>query len=165
MTVNGLELRELALRGYRFAHSLTHDASKAEDILQDAWHAVIRARGPFNRGYLFAAIRTRFIDYCRKQNGATLEPLPDDLVEVVEDSIPPIESEERFELSGGLLNKALAELKPQERSVLYLSVVEGYTAQGIADLLEWPRGTVLSSLHRTRGKLKQLLNVEAKSTL
>ena len=41
--------------------------------------------------------------------------------------------------------------------VLFLAAVEEYTAQQIAELLEWPRGTVLSMLHRTRRKLRETL--------
>ena len=40
---------------------------------------------------------------------------------------------------------------------IVLSVVEGYTAREIAELLGVPRGTVLSLMHRARGKLRRWL--------
>ena len=55
------------------------------------------------------------------------------------------------------LESALAELKPLERSALYLNVVEGYTAREIGDLLDLPRGTVLSLMYRGRQRLRGLL--------
>ena len=53
-------------RGYRFAFSLSHDATRAEDLLQEAWVSVLRADGPHTPGYLFATIRSRFVDQYRR---------------------------------------------------------------------------------------------------
>jgi RNA polymerase sigma-70 factor (ECF subfamily) len=55
------------------------------------------------------------------------------------------------------VNHALGHLRPREREALYLSAVESYTAQEIADLTGSPRGTVLSLLHRAKGKLREIL--------
>ena len=38
-----------------------------------------------------------------------------------------------------------------------LAIVEGYTAHEIADMTQRPRGTILSLLHRTKEKLRNLL--------
>ena len=51
---------ELLRCGYRFALSLTHDASRSEDLLQDAWVAVLKAGGARTPAYLITAIRTRY---------------------------------------------------------------------------------------------------------
>jgi DNA-directed RNA polymerase specialized sigma24 family protein len=40
-------------------------------------------------------------------------------------------------------------------------LVEGYTAQSVADLFEWPRGTVLSMSHRARQKVRASVNGES----
>ncbi|MBI3777250.1 MAG: hypothetical protein HY273_17190 [Gammaproteobacteria bacterium] len=46
------ELSELLQHGYRYALSLTHHKTRAEDLLQDAWVAVLQARGaPANARY------------------------------------------------------------------------------------------------------------------
>ena len=55
------------------------------------------------------------------------------------------------------LHRALGTLRPDERETLFLAVVEGYTAQEIADMTQRPRGTILSLLHRTKEKLRNLL--------
>ena len=44
-----------------------------------------------------------------------------------------------------------------ERAVLVLSALEGYTAREIGELLDAPRGTILSLMHRTRAKLRRWL--------
>lgn len=46
-----------------------------------------------------------------------------------------------------ILEQALAQLRSIEREALFLAVVEGYTAQEIADLTQQGRGTVLSLIH------------------
>ena len=48
-------------------------------------------------------------------------------------------------------------LRTEERAVLVLSAVEGYTAREIGEMLDAPRGTVLSLMHRTRVKLRRWL--------
>lgn len=151
------DLGDLVRRGYRFALSLTHDPARADDLIQDAWFAVLRVRGPWNRDYLFTTIRNRFIDQYRRDgrmNIGSLDEMSD--AECVAES--QSENGDEWVFSGnGALDDALGRLRDEERAVLYLAAVENFTAQRIADLLQWPRGTVLSMLHRARGKLKQMV--------
>jgi RNA polymerase sigma-70 factor (ECF subfamily) len=152
------DARELLRRGYRFALSLTHDRPRAEDLLQDAWVALLRAGGPRSVAYLITAIRSRFVDQQRRSLIAPTESL---------DSRPRLadEIEAGFWREAGngaiaraTLERALALLRPEERAVLVLSAVEGYTAREIGELLDAPRGTVLSLMHRTRAKMRRWLS-------
>lgn len=52
---------------------------------------------------------------------------------------------------------ALAKLEPEFRSVIVLHMLEGYPTVEVAELLEIPKGTVLSRLKRGRDKLKVIL--------
>jgi len=150
-------LDELLRRGYRFALSLCHDPARAEDLLQDAWVSVLRAKGPWTQPYLFTAIRTRFVDGVRHDRSAPVLPLGERAeIEASggdgfwsECSISPV--------MNGKLETALGQLRPRERAVLVLSVLEGYTAREIGDLLGMPRGTALSLMHRARRKLRRWL--------
>lgn len=157
-------LEDLVQRGYRFALSLSHDPARAEDLLQEAWVSVLRARGPHTAGYLFATIRSRFVDQYRRELIAPMESL---------DAKPQLATdvEERFwsepcesALMHAALHRAMGLLRPEERAVLVLSAVEGYTAREIAELLAAPRGTVLSLMHRTRAKLRHWLQDNRKET-
>ena len=49
---------------------------------------------------------------------------------------------------------AMARLAPDERQIVLLSVLEGYTMREIAGMLGLPQGTVSSKLHRTLKKLR-----------
>ena len=142
-------LHDLLRRGFRYAVSLCGDAAQAEDLLQDAWISVDRAKGPTNRAYLFRAIKSRWIDGLRRPNLVLVtdevDPIP----------VPPTGQrrvEDRSELA-----PILEVLRPDEREVLYLCVVEGYSASEAGELLGKPRNTVLSLLHRGRQRVREAL--------
>ncbi len=52
---------------------------------------------------------------------------------------------------------ALEQLAEEQRTVLLLAVVEGYTCKEIASMLDIPMGTVMSRLGRGRAALRTLL--------
>lgn len=145
------DLLELVQSGLRFALALTHDPDSAADLLQDAWFRVLRAEGPWNRPYLFAAIRTQFCE-----RGGRLPP---PLADVQGEHEPVAGADELGELTeaNGQLTEALGALSGSQRAVLYLSIVEGLSASEIANLLHWPRGTVLSTIHRAKSQLRASL--------
>jgi RNA polymerase sigma-70 factor (ECF subfamily) len=57
-----------------------------------------------------------------------------------------------------LLERALARIDPELRSIFLLREVEGLSYQDIAEALEIPQGTVGSRLNRARRELKQHLS-------
>jgi RNA polymerase sigma-70 factor, ECF subfamily len=62
----------------------------------------------------------------------------------------------RTELSARL-REALGELTPEHRAVILLREVEGLSYDEISDVLQCPRGTVMSRLHYARGRLRGIL--------
>ena len=58
------------------------------------------------------------------------------------------------------LRAAIADLGPEDRRLVLLSVVGGYSGKEIAALLGRPEGTLRSRLHRTLKKLRALLPEE-----
>jgi len=63
---------------------------------------------------------------------------------------------DRKELSGRL-KQALGELTPEHRAVILLREVEGLSYDEISEVLQCPRGTVMSRLHYARGRLREIL--------
>jgi len=59
--------------------------------------------------------------------------------------------------SDTLVRKALEKLPPNFREVLILRELEGMSYREIADVTGMPAGTVMSSLSRARGRLRQVL--------
>ena len=74
-------------------------------------------------------------------NGALVDP---------EDSIS--KSERR-----GLVQMAIQKLAPEFRSVIVLRLIEGYSTEETAEILNIPAGTVLSRLSRAQKKLRNFL--------
>lgn len=143
---------DLLEHGFRYALSLTRDRTRAEDLLHDGWLAILKAGGPATRAYLFAAIRSRFLNEKRRER----------LVPMV--SLEAVEAGERTSTEGETaliranavdLSKALSKLRPAESEALFLTVAVGYTAQEVAQLTGQPRGTVLSLVHRARARLRR----------
>jgi RNA polymerase sigma-70 factor (ECF subfamily) len=55
------------------------------------------------------------------------------------------------------INGALEQLTPEHRAVILLREVEGLSYDEISDLLQVPRGTVMSRLHYARGNMRTIL--------
>ncbi len=70
---------------------------------------------------------------------------------------------ESISIDDDLIEQVLDNLEPLERKILFYWAVEGYTTQQIADMLEMPKGTVLSKIHRMRLRIKQQFNEDQTS--
>ena len=140
------DIPSLLQRGYRYAVALTADPVAADDLLQDAWLAVLRANGPREAPYLFRAIRSRWIDRYRKESRTpiTLEEAPVVAIRAPQDRL--VESD--------ALWHGLAALSDEQREVVYLMVVEGWSAAEVAERTGRPRNTVLSTLRRGKQNLQ-----------
>lgn len=149
MTDELADIDDLCQRAFRYAMSLTHDRDTAEELVQDAFLAIARANGPWRIEYIIVTVRNRRIDFCRRRQTIKFESLAEREIHCC--------SRPFDELIDPDLDAALASLRPQERELLYLAAVEGYTASEIAELTERPRGTVLSAIFRAKRKLRSLL--------
>ena len=159
-----IPLEELLQHGYRYALALTANTHLAEDVLQEAWLSVLRAKDPvpqkkFTKAYLFTAIRSRFFNHYKKEHRVLLVPLDEDACE----SEDIAADEMLFEVvPAACLQQALDKLRVVEREVFYLYAVEEYTSTEIAALLKTNRGTITNLIFRTRKKLQSLLAAEFK---
>ena len=145
--------------------ALTHERDQAADLLQDACVACLAAQAPWRVDYLFAAIRSRFIDLYRRRSLVIVEPIGalEELARV--GAITDPRDDEIVQADHDSLDRALGRLGAEEREVLFLAAVEGYTAREIAELTGRPRGTILSVIHRARRKVHALLRPsEARKT-
>jgi RNA polymerase sigma-70 factor, ECF subfamily len=121
---------------------VVHDASLAEDIAQEAFLAAIRNLDRFDRRrpfgpWLHRIVVNRAIDAARARTLRREAELSDD----VAGSIEP-EPVDRDVLA------ALGRLPPEQRAVIVMRHLLGYTPGEIAPALDLPRGTVNSRLRR-----------------
>jgi RNA polymerase sigma-70 factor, ECF subfamily len=169
----GLALKHLDSL-YAAALSLTHDGSYAEDLVQEA----------FLRGYRYYR-RLTDADECKallykimlncwlKDRRRAQREVSLDEPDGEQSPHPPGGGYEW--LSGGLnpeaevmkktfliaVDQALRKLPPELRVTVILADVEGFTYQEMANILQWPLGTVMSRLHRARRCLEQAMKAFA----
>ena len=134
-------------RAYRAAYLVTHDATAAEDIAQEAFLSAIRHLDRFDRRrpfgpWLHRIAVNRAIDWSRARRLRGEVELAD--VHAVEDN--------PGELGDDVL-AALARLPPEHRAVIVLRYLLELTPGEIAKELGLPRGTVNSRLRRGLDRL------------
>ncbi len=151
-----MDERDLLQAGFRYALSLRAGYQDAEDLVQEAWYRLHRHDGKVaSKSLLFTAVRNIHIDRYRRDRLVVFESL-DEIGEVVDEGVDILEAR----LAARDLVAPLAMLRPEEREALFLMVVEGHTAQQVADFTGRSRGTVLSLIHRAKQKLRGALTAD-----
>jgi RNA polymerase sigma-70 factor (ECF subfamily) len=146
----------------RIARAIVGDAEDARDLVQEAYIAAYKALDTFTMGRPFypwlrgillnrckVHLRTRRRAAARSRAaaerpghwvlGATVTPAP-----------------ERRRTSD-LVRRAMAELDQQDREILALKHIEGYSYDELAAALDIGTGTVASRLYRARARLRKAL--------
>jgi RNA polymerase sigma-70 factor (ECF subfamily) len=142
-------------RAHRAAYLVVHDAAAAEDIAQESFLAAIRALDRFDRRrpfgpWLHRITVNRAIDHTRARTLRRESALaPTELVEGATAEPDAISDE---------LMRGLAELGPEQRAVVVLRHLLGYTPGEIGRMLDLPRGTVNSRLRRALDRLQPFVD-------
>jgi RNA polymerase sigma-70 factor, ECF subfamily len=136
----------------RVARRLTFESASAEDLVQEtmllAWRGFRRFQAGTNaRAWLFRILFNVFHGEGRK---ARLDAPPP------QEGVRPM-LQEAVEIA-----QALDALSLEQRTVLLLCAVEGFTSGEAAEILEVPIGTVMSRLSRARQELRKSLAPMAK---
>lgn len=139
----------------RAAYLVVHDAGAAEDIAQEAFLAAVDGLDRFDRRRPFAPwlhriVVNRSIDWARREALRRSAGDPGRVPAAGPGDEP----------AAGELMPALAQLPPEQRAVVVLRHLLGYTPGEIARMLELPRGTVNSRLRRGLDRLRDLIEVE-----
>lgn len=139
--------------GFRYAYSLTHHQQDAEDLVQQACLRVFRRKGRLKeKGYLFVTMRNIFLDGCRRNSLLTFEGLSKDTI-ISNGSAGVQNTQDKLDLE-----TILGTLQSEEREILYLNCMEGFTAREVSEITKQPRGTILSQLARIKKKLAARFN-------
>jgi RNA polymerase sigma-70 factor (ECF subfamily) len=165
-------INEYGKATYNYAYRLTQNEADARDLTQEAFIRVYRAWRSFKPGTSFLAWIYRIVsnlhrDELRRRKGRYQEEIPEDH-ELQEYgggrplAVEPIEEYVESQLSEPV-SKALADLGTEQRQIVLLADVEGYSYQEIAEIVGCTVGTVRSRLHRARGQLRGLLTRYMKS--
>ena len=142
-------------RFYQYCYALTRHEQDAYDLLQNAIEKLLMqssAQPNVGEAYLYRIIRNAFIDQYRRQQRFEHEAFDEDQHSVDFD----IATLESISINREHLNKLMTEISTTEREILFLWGVEEYTTQEVADLMNIPKGTVLSRIFRLRKKLQNI---------
>jgi RNA polymerase sigma-70 factor (ECF subfamily) len=154
---------------YPAALRMTKNPTDAEDLVQEtiakAYVAFHQFRPGTNlRAWLHRILANTFINSYRKRRR---EPAQAAGAEFQEDwqvsadrlSVPvrSAEAEALDRLADSDILDALRDLPEDFRVAIYLADIEGYPYREIAEMMGTPIGTVMSRLHRGRGRLREKL--------
>lgn len=146
----------------RVAHSLTRNHADAEDLVQDtlirAYRAIDRFDGNHPRAWLLTILRNTHVNRNRRRRPELFtDP------QAAADRLASSPSEDRTdamvdqEIDADIL-RALNRLDERFRRVVELVDVQGLSHAEAASVLGIPVGTVMSRLHRARGRIRERLD-------
>lgn len=141
----------------RYARLLMRNSNEADDLVQDCllralekWPAIAQVTNL--RRYLFSMLHNLFIDGTRKaQRRGTVVPI-ESAVNVAP-LIQPESQTPNLELCD--LRDGLAKLSENQREVVLLIGLSGFTYDEAAEITGCPVGTVMSRLSRARHALRE----------
>ena len=147
---------------YKFALYTIGDAENASDVVSDTFVDIWKGIGKLRDANSFASWAFRILGVrCKKEISNMIDRRGvynfDDLIETP--SVGSENIEEDISESASLAS-ALSKLESDERMIIILSVLHGYTNKEIAEMIGKPQGTVSSKLHRTYAKLREMLGGE-----
>ena len=156
---------------YRLAWRFTGSVADAEDLVQDVLIKLFpRTRELLDierlRPWLARVLYHQYVDLVRRQARSPVVELvrDEESDDNPLDALPELKDgpEEHAERSGQRerILRALDRLNPEQRALIAMHDVEGYTLEELETILETPLGTLKSRLHRARQRLRALLPME-----
>ncbi len=131
---------------------ITGSQSLADDLLQESYYRMLRVKLPSmdvaqRRNYLYRVATNLTRDHFR-QASLQVGPAPD--------SVAATSMEGSFQAAKDI-RKALGEIRPEERQLVWLAYVEGASHREIAAITGLKEASVRPLLYRVRQKLAGLL--------
>ena len=149
----------------KLVYGLVRDWALAEDVAQDAFLRAYQKASTFRGGssvkawlYRIAINRARDeLRRIRRKGEISLESAEIEGLEPYESRTASAEALAAARELERHVAMALSEMREEYRTALMLREMEGLTYREIAELLEWPLGTVQIRVHRGRLELRSRL--------
>jgi RNA polymerase sigma-70 factor (ECF subfamily) len=142
---------------WAYLSRMTGDPRLADDLLQETYYRFLRARGTptdevHRRNYLFR-IATNLVHDTRRRPRVDAVPMQDGV-----DHADPKHADNAAGAAARVdLSRAMARLKPRERSLLWLAYAQGSSHKEIAETLGLKTASIKLLLFRARRHLASLL--------
>ena len=142
------------------ARKFWSDLATLEDLVQEIFIDVWKSAGRYDSNkasestFITTIARRRMIDRRRRAGSAPrTEPVEEVPLEVHDEGLASVDTKDE----AGLVRRALETLKPDQRRVILMSVVDGLTHPEIAKATGIPLGTVKSHIRRGLSQTAQTL--------
>jgi RNA polymerase sigma-70 factor (ECF subfamily) len=137
---------------------ITGDGRLADDLLQESYYRFLRTRADFEsddhrRNYLFRIATNLVRDHRRRfghEEGRRLQGSPTE--DVTAGAHEGDRAVRRLDLA-----RAMEQMKPRERSLLWLAYAQGFSHEEIAEVLGLKKASLKALLFRARKRLIGLL--------
>jgi len=147
----------------RYAFTLFHQQDDADDLVQDCLERAIRKQNLWQkksslRAWLFTMQHNLFVNQLKsKARKPELVSSPEELMPIIDNNQPNVLMRD--------IHYCMQQLTEDQREVLLLITVEGFSYKEVGDIVGIPIGTVMSRLSRAREMLQKLMNGEVRTEL
>ena len=146
----------------RYSRALTRDTQRADDLVQDTLVRALMKQdrwepGTNLRAWLFTLMHNQYVNNVRRANREAGTIDIDDVSSSLVATTDPTASRQLYELE-----RALGQLAAEQREVILLVGLEGFSYEDAAKVLAVPVGTVRSRLSRGRESLRRQFGIEEK---
>jgi RNA polymerase sigma-70 factor (ECF subfamily) len=146
---------------YNLARWLVRNPHDAEDVVQEACLRAVRFFGGYQEGnaraWLLRIVRNTAYTFLEKKHPGELAEEFDETIHVTEHLQPDAEAVLLRSVESRMLQEALEGLPVRFREAIILRELEGLSYKEIAEVMDVPIGTVMSSLARGRAQLREFL--------
>jgi len=152
---------------YRYVYRQVGDVETARDLTAEVFHRLLRAAqgggspDRNSKAWLYRTAHNIVVDHYRRQQHRRHLPLEDELISAEDD---PAGTAERH-LSAAQVRAALQHLTLDQRQVIILKFLEGFSNQEVAAVLDKPVGAIKSLQHRGLAALQRQLASDKETIL
>ena len=149
---------------WSLARRMSPNSNEAEDAVQeifiDIWKNAARFDETQSSETTFVAMiaRRRLIDRLRKTNR---QPNTDSLEDILAEPSNGKDNDLQISVEAKEAAQAMKHLRPEQRQILHLSIVQGFSHQEIADALKMPLGTVKTHARRGLIQVREFLGLDS----
>ena len=151
---------------YNLARWLVRSPADADDVVQESYLRALRFfdgfRGGDSRAWILKIVRNTCYSWVRKNRPAELADEFDETIHSDEAATRGAEAMLVSRVESERVRDALEALPVAFREVLVLREIEEMSYKEICDVTGMPMGTVMSSLSRARGRLREQLETSAR---
>ena len=130
------------------------DPALAEDLMQEAYVRFLGGKPPADedlaaRRYLFRIASNLLRDHWRRPKPSSLEDLPESFFATCETANEIADQHQ--------LAKAMEQMRPRDRQILWLAHAENYSHHEIAEIMGLAKASVRLLLFRARRRMRELM--------